>query len=501
MTSSGSAATVLFNSYEFVLLFLPITFFGFFLLAKIGRNIAASWLVLASLFFYGWWNPKFTLLLLASISFNYLLGYALSRQRPRGRALLTFAIAANLLLLAVFKYSNFFIATASALTGQPMALTDIVLPLGISFYTFTQIAFLVDTWRGVAREYNPLHYLLFVTYFPHLIAGPVLHHKQMMPQFASSAIYKINVDDVAAGLSIFTIGLAKKVLLADSFSQFSTPVFAAADHGIHLHFFAAWMGAVAYTMQLYFDFSGYSDMAIGLSLLFGVRLPINFNSPYKSASIIDFWRRWHMTLSQFLKDYLYIPLGGSRHGKFRTYLNLMATMVLGGLWHGANWTFVCWGALHGIYLLINHAWRAIGGKMGFSSSPRFRPFGVFLTFLAVVVAWVVFRSTTIHSAVLMLGDMLHWPGGYFFDLAEIKKNAIGSKEFFADRDLGMKHFLALTASAACLLWLLPNTQEYMNGSHRLRWRPTKLNALFWGMVFALCLTKMASVSEFLYFQF
>lgn len=493
---------MLFNSYEFVLLFLPVTFFGFFLLAKFGRNLAASWLVLASLFFYGWWNPKFTLLLLASISFNYALGYALSRQRQRGKALLIFAISANLLLLAVFKYSNFFIATASALSGQSIALTDIVLPLGISFYTFTQIAFLVDTWRGIAREYNPIHYLLFVTYFPHLIAGPVLHHKQMMPQFASPAIYKINADDIAAGLSIFTIGLAKKVLLADSFAQFAAPVFASTEHGVHVQFFTAWMGAVSYTLQLYFDFSGYSDMAIGLSLLFGVRLPINFNSPYKAASMIDFWRRWHMTLSQFLRDYLYIPLGGSRHGKFRTYVNLMATMVLGGLWHGANWTFVLWGMLHGAYLLINHGWRALKIRLGFSSSSRSSHlFSVVLTFFAAVIAWVLFRSSSIHAASIMLSDMAYWPGGLHFDLTAIKKSALDSKDFFANLDLGMKHFLILTAAAGGLIWLLPNTQEYMSGAHRLRWRPSKLNALFWGIVFALCLTKMASVSEFLYFQF
>ena len=253
---------MLFNSYEFVLLFLPITFFGFFWLARFGRSIAAVWLVLASLIFYGWWNPKFTLLLLASVCFNYALGYAISRRRPRAKWLLRGAIAANLLLLGIFKYANFFIASASALSGHSLTLLDIVLPLGISFYTFTQIAFLVDTWRGIAREYNFIHYMLFVTYFPHLIAGPVLHHKQMMPQFASPTIYKMNVNDVEAGVSIFTIGLAKKVLLADSFGQYATPVFASAGHGVHLPFFATWMGAVAYTMQLYFDFSGYSDMAI-----------------------------------------------------------------------------------------------------------------------------------------------------------------------------------------------------------------------------------------------
>jgi alginate O-acetyltransferase complex protein AlgI len=349
---------VLFNSPEFILFYLPVVVAVFFLLARWQRKAAALWLAVASLFFYGWWNPNFVVLLLASVVFNFYMGSAISRRREAisafstaksVRPLLVLAIGANLALLAYFKYANFFIDSTNALTGSNFALLNIVLPLGISFFTFTQIAFLVDASRGLAREYDFVHYLLFVTYFPHLIAGPVLHHKQMMPQFAERSTYLPNRENIVVGLTIFCVGLAKKVIIADSLSVYASPVFAAAEKGVAITFFEAWGGLLAYTFQLYFDFSGYSDMAIGLSLLFGVTLPINFNSPYQATNIIEFWRRWHMTLSQFLRDYLYVPLGGNRLGVSRRHFNLMVTMVLGGLWHGANWTFVIWGALHGFF--------------------------------------------------------------------------------------------------------------------------------------------------------
>jgi D-alanyl-lipoteichoic acid acyltransferase DltB (MBOAT superfamily) len=265
--------------------------------------------------------------------------------------LLASAIAVNLILLGYFKYANFFADNLNHFAGTALPIGQVILPLGISFFTFTQIAFLVDTYQGKVKEFNFVHYTLFVTYFPHLIAGPVLHHKEMMPQFAKRNVCHLNWDNVAVGLSIFVLGLAKKVLIADSLAEFATPIFSAVAAGGQPMLFEAWIGALAYTLQLYFDFSAYSDMAIGISLMFNVRLPMNFNSPYKATSIIDFWRRWHMTLSRFLRDYLYIPLGGSRNGKAQRYLNLMITMLLGGLWHGAGWTFVIWGGLHGFYWL------------------------------------------------------------------------------------------------------------------------------------------------------
>lgn len=352
---------MLFNSYIFIFCFLPIVMIGFFGLARISRAFAVSWLALASVFFYGYWNPTYVGLLLGSIIFNYKMGMWITKADAQDdkvlkKRLLTFAITGNLLLLIYYKYANFFVTNVNSLIGTDWSFNNLILPLGISFFTFTQIAYLVDTFQGKVKEYNFSHYLLFVTYFPHLIAGPVLHHKQMMPQFNATATYRISLENIAIGLTFFSIGLAKKVLLADNLAEYATPVFTAADTGVPVQFFGAWVGALAYTFQLYFDFSGYSDMAIGISKMFGVNLPINFNSPYKAQSIIEFWRRWHISLSQFLREYLYFPLGGNRKGPTRRYINLLITMVLGGLWHGANWTFVIWGGLHGLYLCINHFW-------------------------------------------------------------------------------------------------------------------------------------------------
>lgn len=360
---------MLFSSPEFIYLYLPIVLLGFFWLAKWSHRIAATWLTAASLFFYGWWNPAYLGLLMASIFFNYSMGVVLAREsmRPpdsRRRFLLVFGIAANLLLLGYFKYANFFLDSTNAVIGTTWDAGEIILPLGISFFTFTQIAFLVDAWRGLAKEFNFIHYGLFVTYFPHLIAGPVLHHKEMMPQFGQSETYRLQWENIAVGLTIFAIGLFKKIVLADGVAPYASPVFDAAHAGETLTFLEAWGGVLAYTLQLYFDFSGYSDMAIGASRLFGVRLPLNFNSPYQALNIIDFWRRWHMTLSRFLRDYLYFALGGNRHGKSRRYVNLLVTMLLGGLWHGAGWTFVVWGGLHGLYLVINHAWSGVKQRFG-----------------------------------------------------------------------------------------------------------------------------------------
>lgn len=341
---------MLFNSYPFILLFLPTTLLGFFLLAKIKHRLAAAWLAAASIFFYGWWNPAYVLLLLTSIGMNYAFGVRLARLHAAGRDehaghLLTVAVVADLLLLCYYKYADFFLTNLGKLAGTPLGLAEIALPLGISFFTFTQIAFLVDARRGEAKEYSLIHYCLFVTYFPHLIAGPILHHGEMMPQFRNDATYRVKWENLAVGLTLFLIGLYKKTVLADGIAEFVGPAFNAAAAGSSLTLLNAWVAALAYTFQIYFDFSGYSDMAIGLSRLFGIVLPLNFDSPYKATSIIDFWRRWHITLSRFLRDYLYVSLGGNRKGTTRRYLNLFLTMLLGGFWHGAGWTFMCWGAM------------------------------------------------------------------------------------------------------------------------------------------------------------
>jgi alginate O-acetyltransferase complex protein AlgI len=519
---------MLFNSFEFLFLFLPVVFAGFFWIARSSHRLAALWLASASVFFYGFWNPKFVSLLLASIAFNYAMGYAIGHARsegPQRKALLVFSVAANLVLLGVFKYTNFFISTLNAIAGSAFPYSDIILPLGISFFTFTQIAFLVDVHRGLAREYSLIHYLLFVTYFPHLIAGPVLHHKQMMPQFGAASTYRINPDNVAIGVALFSIGLAKKVLLADNFSDYSTRVFAAASRGEELQFFEAWAGALSYTLQLYFDFSGYSDMALGLSKMFGVDLPVNFNSPYKARNIIEFWRRWHMTLSTFLRDYLYIPLGGNRNGLMRRHINLLATMVLGGLWHGANWTFVLWGALHGGFLIINHGWQAIT-RPCCSDQRRWmvalgRVAGTGLTFLAVVVAWVFFRSDDLPSAISLLKAMGLANGVSVTDSLALRFGyltpLIHGDGFFPVTRLSGSLYIPLTVFGICFVFLLPNSQELLltptlgrrlnlltpvvTATGETTWVAGFKTGIFVAAILACSLLSLSAGSEFLYFQF
>lgn len=508
---------MLFNSYQFIFLYLPTVFFGFFWIARSSHRLAALWLVVASLLFYGWWNPKFVSLLLASIIVNYGAGYLIANARKvrQSKHLLVGAIVANLLLLGIFKYANFFTSIANS-AGAQLGLLDIILPLGISFFTFTQIAFLVDVHRGIAREYNFIHYLLFVTWFPHLIAGPVLHHKQMMPQFAMPATYRPNAESIAVGLTLFSIGLFKKVVLADQFALYANPVFDAAGQGESPMLFEAWIGALAYTLQLYFDFSGYSDMAIGLSRLFNVKLPLNFNSPYKAANIIDFWRRWHMTLSAFLRDYLYISLGGNRKGPVRRHVNLLTTMLLGGLWHGAGWNFVLWGGLHGIYLVINHGWRKLTSSGAVSSERLIRPLSVLLTFIAVVIAWVPFRAANFETTLAILGGMAGMNGvslpillqtgfGDFFG------NAVAFSGLAPVVGLNVKEIVIWLPLGLSIVWFLPNTQQWLANfapawdavttCSRTVWQPTRRHAVLVGAMFGISLLSLNRASEFLYFQF
>ena len=496
-------ADMLFNSFEFIFFFLPVTLLVFWLLTRHHRSqMAIAWLVGASLFFYAWWNPIYLGLLVASILFNFSFGAAISRaHRARRRALLVFGIAANLAVLGYYKYANFFLDNLNAVAGSDWDIGKILLPLGVSFITFQKIAYLVDAYQGKAREYDFLHFCLFVTFFPQLIAGPIVHHRDVMPQFADRARLRVSHENIALGLSIFIIGLFKKVAIADNLALFANPVFSAAP-GTTLSFQEAWLGALAYTFQLYFDFSGYSDMAIGLARLFGVKLPLNFHSPYQATSIIDFWRRWHMTLSRFLRDYLYIPLGGSRHGPARRYLNLFVTMLLGGLWHGAAWTFVIWGGLHGVYLLINHAWRGLCARLGLThhmtSRPALLASGA-LTFFAVVVGWVFFRADSAAAAQSILFSML---GGH----------GLGSaSQAFANGLMNGSRALAWVAGAALLVWLLPNTQQLfarfapaldsVSGTTKLHWRPTMLWLVFIVLLALVAIYRLNNVSQFLYFQF
>lgn len=520
---------MLFNSVEFIFGFLPVTFALFFLLARASHRLAALWLTIASLFFYGWWDARYLWLLGSSIGGNFLFGSAIARATSatnsfRARALLIFAISANLLLLGYYKYANFFVSTLAYLDVAQAQFAQVILPLGISFFTFTQVAFLVDAYHGRVKEYDPVHYTLFVTYFPHLIAGPVLHHKEMMPQFSQASTYSIRAENVAVGSTIFLIGLFKKTVLADGVAPYATPAFSAAKQGEMLSFFEAWSGALAYTLQLYFDFSGYSDMAIGLSRLFGVQLPLNFNSPYRAVNIIDFWRRWHMTLSRFLRDYLYVPLGGNRQGAARRYLNLFITMVLGGLWHGAGWTFVAWGALHGAYLMVNHGWIAFRRRIGLSSA-KSTVWGRFsarcLTLLAVIVGWVFFRAESFEAATRMLAGMFGFNG---VSLPAAILGAMGSlgallRDFGVREALGggmrfVSSYLWIIGAGAIALFA-PNTQQLLDrfspaldhvpsnegGRFMVRWQPTMKWSIAVGLVGAIGLLSMSRVSEFLYFQF
>lgn len=519
---------MLFNSPEFIYLFIPIVLVGFFGFARLGHRLAASWLLAASLFFYGWWNPVYVGLLLGSIFFNYGAGVVLAHEGSKSPAArrrwpLITAVSANLLLLGYFKYANFFLGSANALLATHWSAGEIILPLGISFFTFTQIAFLVDAWRGIAREFNFIHYGLFVTYFPHLIAGPVLHHKEMMPQFARPETYRVNWENLAVGLTIFAIGLFKKVVLADGVAVYARPVFAASGDGVALSFLEAWGGALAYTLQLYFDFSGYSDMAIGISRLFGVTLPLNFNSPYQALNIIDFWRCWHITLSRFLRDYLYIPLGGSRKGVPRRYVNLMATMLLGGLWHGAGWTYVIWGGLHGLYLVINHAWESIKPSLGLPAGRGWtRGLAWTITFFAVVIGWVFFRSASLPAALNMLAAMsgmngIVIPGTWMTDahwristLIQGIGFTIGNAGNHVPDPLGWLWIGGVLLVAT----RMPNTQRIMTDfrpaldfvvtSGQTLSIPFRVNTV-WVLatvvLLAAALTRGEAISEFLYFQF
>ena len=498
---------MLFSSYTFLFQFLPAVVLAFAAARRHSPRAGILVLAGASLFFYGAWRPIYLLLLIASIAVNFSLGL-LMEDPGRRRVVGLIGVALNLALLCYFKYTNFIFDSLNMLTGAPLPLVNIVLPLGISFFTFQQIAYLVDVMRGAPVERDVVSYTLFVSFFPHLIAGPLVHHAEMIPQFKRGRTSRSAVL-AARGLAIFAAGLFKKVVIADNLAQFVSPVFAHLDAGGGVTTPWAWLATLAYTFQIYFDFSGYSDMAVGLALLFGIRLPVNFRSPYKAMSIIEFWRRWHITLSRFLRDYLYIPLGGNRLGEQRRYLNLMVTMLLGGLWHGAGWNFLIWGGLHGLYLCVNHlwqAWRGAGAK--FRSGPATIASWA-ITFFVVVIAWVFFRARTAAGARQMLGALFGF---------EAESSAYVSPGVLRLMDLpllvGEKPLLLIGASmvalALAIVLVLPNVpqlygyREYRRAPEkegRQRWRPNWAWALASALALSISLFGMWQRLEFLYFQF
>ncbi|MGA2055432.1 MAG: MBOAT family protein [Bradyrhizobium sp.] len=497
---------MLFSSYTFLFQFLPAVALAFAAARRHSPRAGILVLVGASLFFYAAWRPIYLLLLMASIAANFSLGL-LMEDRRRRRAVGLTGVALNLALLCYFKYTGFILGSIDMLTGAPPPLLNIVLPLGISFFTFQQIAYLVDVMRGAPVERDIFSYGLFVSFIPHLIAGPLVHHAEMIPQFKRARTSRSALL-AARGLAILAAGLFKKVVIADNLAQFVSPVFTHLDAGGGVTTSWAWLATLSYTLQIYFDFSGYSDMAIGLALLFGIRLPVNFRSPYKAASIADFWRRWHITLSRFLRDYLYIPLGGNRLGEQRRYLNLMLTMLLGGLWHGAGWNFLIWGGLHGLYLCVNRLWQEGRGLAG----PASRLAAILswsITFFAVVIAWVFFRARTLAGAWQMLASLFGVGAGSSAYASPGVLRLLDLPVLVGEERLLMIGSVAVVATLAIALWL-PNVpqifgyREYRRVAELSawpRWRPNLAWALLSALAFAISLFGMWQHLEFLYFQF
>lgn len=487
-----------FNSYPYFV-FLAVVVLVFRLLEARALTARRVFLLLASYAFYAWWRADFLELLVGSTLVNYALGKEIETRQRRGRprhAILVAGLVFNLGLIATFKYDTLFVSTANDLLGIGLAVPHFFLPLAISFFTFEQISYLADADAGKTHSYTLLDYALFVAYFPHLIAGPIVRHNDLIPQFRQT---RARNDDLATGVTLFTLGLAKKTLLADNLAPFADAIFNAAGRGTHLGMADSWLGTLFFAFQIYFDFSAYSDMALGSSVMLGIRLPVNFHSPYKAASIIEFWRRWHISLSAFLRDYLYIPLGGNRRGRSRRYLNLFITMLLGGLWHGANWTFMLWGGLHGFYLSVNHAFRH--ATKGRTIAPAWqmplRAASVVLTFACTTLAWIVFRSADLTAARNVLGGFV----------------GLGHSSIVSFSPLAGVALLLLFG----LVWFMPNTMELLwthrpalpspyaeqpvKPARRFAWRPTPLQAGLYGVLCIVAVLALSNLKPFIYFQF
>ena len=525
---------MLFNSFLFLLIFLPVTLGVHYLLGALRPRLAALWLCVASIVFYGWWNPQFVVLLGGSIAFNYLVSLVILALagRPRLQLLATaLGVAADLLLLVHYKY---FAAMVNFVHDMGLAIgpmDTLILPLGISFFTFTQIGYLLDCRAGTVNDRSPLSYVLFVTFFPHLIAGPILHHKEMMPQFSKRESYRFHSDNLSVGGMLFAIGLAKKVLLADSIAPYADAGFAATGQ---VQFWGAWAAATSYALQLYFDFSGYSDMALGLARMFGIRFPLNFNSPYKATSIIDFWARWHITLTRYITAYLYYPVAmavsrwRSRRGLpngpgavatangFASLIVLPTVWAMGlaGIWHGAGLQFLIFGLLHAGYLVVNHAWRIFGNgrKPGAQHGGRLQHVAcLLLTFGAVLVAQAFFRADGVADAWQLVQGMAGVRGWESLE----NLGHLGGLGLADGWRLLMGHHLqaAYIAAMLAIVWLAPNAHQIMGvyGASLakpdpaprpwMRWQPNVGWLLAMLVLLALCLLNLHKETRFLYFQF
>ncbi|GEL78649.1 MBOAT family O-acyltransferase [Tenuibacillus multivorans] len=478
---------MLFNSFEFIFVFLPVMFIGYYIFNRFNFTLAKIWLLCGSLFFYSWWNPIYLPLLLSSILVNFLIGIWISKTGYK-KSVLTLGIMFNVSLLGFFKYYDFLIENVNFAFGANFSILHLVLPLAISFFTFQQIAYLVDSYRGTTKERNLLNYALFVSFFPQLIAGPIVHHSIVMPQYMDRSNRKLNPENIAKGLFIFSIGLFKKVGIADTFAVWANQGFSSAAS---LTFFDGWVTSLAYTFQLYFDFSGYTDMAIGAALLFNIRLPINFNSPYKAVSIQDFWRRWHITLTNFLTKYIYVPLGGSRVRASRIYGNILIIFFISGLWHGAGWTFVVWGVLHGLASVIHRAWNRMGFRLN-------KVIAWFVTFQFVNATWVLFRAPDFTAATQVLSAMVGLNGVQVPSIVNAHLGLGLSEEwlytFTLTEDLSTTMLYLIGAFLIAILW--KNSNQLTENL-----RPTPLHALFAAGLFIYAALQLQQVSEFLYFNF
>jgi D-alanyl-lipoteichoic acid acyltransferase DltB (MBOAT superfamily) len=492
---------MLFNSLPFIFAFLPASLIVYFLLNYFNFYKSGKlWLCIASLFFYGYWDISYLPLLLLSIMINFTTGtftspYSKIKSVRIRKSILFTGIAVNLLVLAYYKYTNFFIDNINSLSGSDYTLKTIILPLGISFFTFTQIAFLIDSFKGKAIEYNFINYILFVTFFPHLIAGPILHHGEMMPQFDNKNNAKLNFTNIMTGLLIFSIGLVKKVIIADTFATFAQEGYTA---GYVHDFYSAWATSLSYTFQLYFDFSGYCDMAIGAALLFNIMLPINFNSPYKALDIQDFWRRWHITLGRYLRDYVYIPLGGNRVAPFKVYINLFITFSIAGLWHGASWMFILWGSMHGAALIVHRVWNSLGMKM-------LKPLAWFTTFMFINVSWVFFRAENLPQAFNILKNMFTLTHMRNISLVNLPLDDLSRYGKFAgwvaeNISFGMAAYLSvfLMSALALLICSRDNSQEQTIGKEAGYFKVSLYAVL---SAVAVYFTLHTESAVFLYFNF